>query len=591
MSHEFLIDIAPNGQDLRLNLRSNQPGVPAGGQPFNRNQPDIPEDSLSKLRSGSATPLVVEDIAFRVSQWLLSNDLHPVLNAALAMPSGEPVRIVFSVNDENLRAKLSDVPFELCSLSGVGVVPLALNGRVASIVHLLPKVGTPPVAPNSGVWPLRVLIVRSNPLDLGGGVPAAAPMRDKIHELIDNHPDLNRDLVHVHIVSSEQSNALEGVPTLEKLRKQLQKFDYDILVYLGHGDVSQFPGMAPVGVLQLETDDGAAHVTVPVDQLTMLFHQRPVPVVILAGCLTASEVDASLKEDVERNIPQWMRGSQAVAQALINSESGVQFAVGMRYRLETEDAKRFLLGFFKSLFSDDPGHVEAAVRAARAELKLGPPNSYSWSAPVVFRSLGTEPMFPHLATPPPAAYPNVAQQQSLRAIFWDMLSKFPWKLRVAPESGIDLIREQLDDAENQYLQAFREHGLALLMSGRVEAMYESAAIVPLELHGRLKANTLRGDVIFGSDQVKITSIKATQQLLDAGYQVLSLARDNQASFYIEREKSSSEPKELPQGALLDIYVELGTAYQFVCPVSVSLRKVEPNGPVYPGNNAVIIPPP
>lgn len=589
MSHEFLIDIAPNGAALRLNLRSKQPGVPEAGKPFNREPPDIPAESLSRLRSGSAPLPVVDDVAARVSSWLLGNDLQHDLNAVLDR-QGEPVRIVLSVNDEDLREKLSDLPFELCSLSGGAVVPLALNRRVASIVHLLPKVGTPPSAPNAGVWPLRVLVVRSNPLDLGGGVPAAAPIRDGIYGIIDHHPGLRRDLVQVHVLSGEQDGDLAGPPTLERLQRQLQKMDYDILVYLGHGDVSQIPGRMPVGVLQLEAEGGAVHVTVPVDQLTMLFHQRPVPVVILAGCLTASEVDAGLREDVERNISQWMKGSQAVAQALINSESGVQFAVGMRYKLDTTDAHRFLLGFFKSFFSEEPGHVEAAVRAARQTLKLGPANSYSWSAPVLFRSLGQEPMFPHLATPPEAVYPNVEQQQSLRSIFWDTLSKIPWKLRGTLQSVVDQSHTQLAVADRQYVQAFVAQGLPLLIPGRVEATHEGEDVVPLELHGNLSVSALRGDVVFGSDQMKVTSVRATPELLDAGFQVLSLAAGGQASFYIERTEGG-DIRRLPEGRLLEISFSLGTAYQVVCPVNVGVRKVEPGGPLYAGNNAVIIPPP
>ncbi|HEX7317617.1 MAG TPA: CHAT domain-containing protein [Pyrinomonadaceae bacterium] len=590
MSHEFLIDIAPNGAALRLNLRSKQPGVPEAGKPFNREQPDISAESLSKLRSGSAPLPVVDDVAARLSIWLLGSDLQQDLNAVLDQPAGEPVRIVLSVNDEDLREKLSDLPFELCSLSGGAVVPLALNRRVASIVHLLPKVGTPPAAPNAGVWPLRVLVVRSNPLDLGGGVPAAATIRASIYDIIDRHPKLRRDLVQVHVLSGEQAADLAGPPTLERLLRQLQKMDYDILIYLGHGDVSQIPGRMPVGVLQLEAEGGEVHVPVPVDQLTMLFHQRPVPVVILAGCLTASEVDADLREDVERNIPQWMKGSQAVAQALINSESGVQFAVGMRYKLDTSDAQRFLLGFFKSFFSDEPGHVEAAVRAARQTLKLGPANSYSWSAPVLFRSLGLEPMFPHLAAPPEAVYPNVEQQTSLRSIFWEMLSKIPWKMRGTPQGGVELIKGQLDSADQQYVQTFAAQGLPLLMPGRVEATQEGSEVVPLELYGNLSAAALRGDVVFGSDQLKVTSIKATPELLAAGFQVLSLAAGSQASFYIERTEGG-DLRRLPEGRLLEISVALGTAYQLVCPVNVGVRKIEPGGLLCAGNNAVIIPPP
>ena len=603
MSLEFRIDIAPNGQNLRLNLLSKMPGVPDAGQPFVRTLPipNLSDADLDDLRRGNAQKPVVDQVTEHIRDWLLNVDLDPYLRTALAGPPGESVRLVFSINDEELRTKLSNVPFELCSLSGGGAVPLALHGKVASIVHLLPKVGVPPLAPNSGTWPLRVLIVRSNPLDLGGSVPPAAKTREEIHEVIDAQPKLDRDLVQVHVLSSEVSPDLAGKPTLDNLKKQLQKIPYDILVYLGHGDLLPvYQGLTPVGVLQMETEDATAHVTVPFDQIAVLLHERPVPVVILAGCLTAAEISAELKADVEKNIPQWMRGSQAVAQALINSESGVQFAVGMRFRLETEDAGRFIRAFFNTLllgqpepFKVPPGHVEAAVRAARRELYLGRPNSYSWSAPVIFRSLGQEPMFPHLASPPESVCPNTEQHQSLRAIFWEQLSKLAWNLREVPQSGAETVRGLLQNVEQQYVQSVLAKAPCFIVPGCIEGRHEGTVTVPVNLHGKLNVDELRADLVFGGGLVKVKSLEASQQLLDSGYQMLSLAKGDYASFYIEKAGSSGDQSSrgLPEGILLNATIELGQSYQVVYPASVNIKKIEPGQPVCTGNNAIIVPPP
>jgi len=151
---------------------------------------------------------------------------------------------------------------------------------------------------------------------------------------------------------------------------------------MGHGDVFQvYQGLPPVNVLQLESDDGSVHITVPSDQLAIQLHERPVPVVLLIGCLTAADIPPDMKEGVASLIPQWMRGVQGLAQALVNSESGVQLAVVRVYMLETTDATRFLNAFFKESIGNSAGNVEAAVHAARLELRFGTAGSYSCLLP------------------------------------------------------------------------------------------------------------------------------------------------------------------------------------------------------------------
>src|SRR5437588_433233 len=165
MSNDFLVEIMQelNGQ-LALMVRANN--IPQVGQRLPR-QPFILETRLiDQLRRGDALPALVQQVTATVSAWLLGNDLQAYLIAALA--SGR-MRLVFSM-DVGLRAALADLPVELLELGG-GVVPLALNPHVCAIVHLLDKVGVPQNSPSARNWPLRVLMVRSNPPDLGGSVP------------------------------------------------------------------------------------------------------------------------------------------------------------------------------------------------------------------------------------------------------------------------------------------------------------------------------------------------------------------------------------------------------------------------------------
>jgi CHAT domain len=589
MSFEFRIEFAPNGNDVRLNLKAELEGAKDAGEFFDRSNLDLSATEIDRLRLGTAGRQLVDKISAEVSKWLLSNDLKIYLNQAFAK---EKVRVVLSFNDEQMRSKFGDIPFELCTPSGGGVIPVVLREQVESVVHLLPKAGIPSKSSVSNEYPLRILLVRSNPLDLGGSVPPASVVLDEINSILDEHQVLNRNLVQVHILSSESSPAAVGKPMLDDLSNQLRKVPYDILVYLGHGEVLPiYPDSPPVGVLHFETGDASGHTTVSFDKLTFLLQQYPVPVVLLVGCLTAADVPAEMRPSIEAATPLWMRGSQAVAQALINSESGVQIAVGMRFRLETSDAKRFLKGFFRSLFDNKaPGNVEVAVRSARSELKLGE-NYYSWSSPVIFRSLAQEPMFPFLASPPPLNCPNVEKQQSLRTIFWNILSEAAWSSRVNPTGVTEAVRVQLNNTEQELVKTILQQSKCLILPGFIEARHQETIKFPVNLRGRLKIEDLRGTIAVGSGSgqtLRVKSLEPTPQLLANGYKILSAVTDHTADFIINKINGNAD---LPEGALFEVEVELGQAYPAVHSISLSIEKIQPQKTVCVSSNAIVVPPP
>lgn len=592
MSIDFHIEFAPNGDKLRLNLRSKD--AAQAGKPFDRQPLDLLPDDINKLRIGTANPLIVDKITADVSQWLLGDTLGDNLQTAMDSANGEKMRVVLSVNDEQLQKKLSDIPFELCQPAGaLGAIPIVLESVVESIVHLLPKIGTPPLSPKDR-FPLNILLLRSNPAELGGAVPPAEPLRNEIYALIDAHLKLNRNHVQVHVLSSEAAPDLIGKPTYETLKTQLEsEISYDILVYLGHGDVLQsYPEKPPVGVLQFEADEVEAGEvkadSVSSIRLARLLNRHPVPVVLLIGCLTASDIPVGRRPDVESGTPAWMRGSQAVAQALINSSSGVKIVVGMRYRLEKEDAKFFLKGFFKSLLRMRPGHVEAAVHQARNEMSDGNQNSYSWASPMLFRSLESEPLFPFLAAPPEAVCPNLETDQNLRETLWKHLSKTSWSLRALPQSGTEALNDFLQEVESKYISSVLAKVPYLLLPELVEGHHGEPVTVPVKLRGQLKVDSLRGDLNFGGEQIRVVSLTATQELLDKGYDVLSSTKENSAGFLIERKSGDDD---LPEGTLFNVTVELGQAYPVVNAVNVNILNIAPHKAICTGNNAVIVPPP
>lgn len=584
MTNDLLIDIAPNGQTLRLTLRANQPGIPAAGLPVNRQPLNFNGPLVDKLRRGEASHAEVLQVTTQISQWLFAADLTPYFATALNLPGNDQLRLIISITDDQLRESFADVPFELCSLPGDGI-PLALNIRNASIFHLPPRTGASHFSASARSWPLRILIVRSNPRDLGGAIPPGAAVRNEIYQALDRN-GLNRDLVQVHLLSSEQDPDIIGRPTNKEFRSQINNTPYDILVYLGHGDVLPvYTGLPPVNVLQLESDDADTHITFPSDQLAVLLHERPVPVVLIIGCLTAAGVPVDQKDGVSALLAQWVRGGQGLAQSLLNSQ-GVEFAVGTRYMLETADAMVFLKAFFNSLLISRPGNVEAAVHAARRDLYLEVPGSYSWSAPVIFRYPESEPIFQFLSSRPANVCSTADQEQSLRIIFWEGLSKMRWANR-SPASTQPMLNA-LAAMEQQYRQRILQTAPCLIMPTYVEGQSDNEVTFSIELYGTLNVEELRGNLIVGGSNLKVKQLQPAPQLAASGYTFLSGTQDNQASFSIDRAAPAGQ---LQTGPILTATVQLDSASQVVYPTTLNITRTKPQQPVCTGTNAVIVPAP
>src|SRR5262249_21129093 len=124
---------------------------------------------------------------------------------------------------------------------------LIFRKNLQSIVHLLPYDGPPQTSLSGLGYPLRVLIVRSNPLDLGGAVPPALPICKEIVDIGQKH--FGDGQVVVDLLSRENTDP-NLWPTWDRFQEQV-KMDYHLLVYLGHGDLRP-ETIPPVGVLQFE---------------------------------------------------------------------------------------------------------------------------------------------------------------------------------------------------------------------------------------------------------------------------------------------------------------------------------------------------
>ena len=569
---EFVVDIEPgSGTSLRLRIQAS--GLAPIEDEIERPLPRFPAGDLDRLRSGDASERVAEELADLVTDWLLQSDLRGHLgtafNAALA-----PFRIVFRLHPKVL-ADLAEVPFELLKFNAD---PLVLQRQVRAMVHMQKRSRAMPSPAARDGWPLGILLVRSNPADLGGKVSPILPLRDRILAIAEARG--LKSAVEVTTLSSEPGGS--GPVTYDSLRRRLHDRRYSILVYLGHGDLQDagFEELPPTGVLQFEVESGPYANPIRANQLRSEMQNYPVPVVLLAGCSTAAS------EAMLQRTPQWMRGNQSVAQSLIYGESGVQCVVGMRYRLETADADRFLAAFFQSLIADAPGDVEQAVRAGREDLfarKSYPP---SWSAPVLFRTASAEPMFEWMGRAPGLIDPLDEHDQMLRQASWKALSGMPC---TAPPESRTFPRQLLRQMEAAFVERWTRRGACVLWPSQIDATPGATAQVSITHAGSLAVMYLEGRLSL-PDALSVQAARPSVALTAAGFQVFfALDEPGSARFLIR--SPDGRRRAIPAGALLELDLAIPESAPAVYSLSVESLESEPNALLRGWSNAIVVLPP
>ena len=266
-------------------------------------------DQLDALRRGQAQEATAGLLAEATSAWLLDKDLSKRLSKAL--DGQDEFRVVVTM-DRDLGPILGDLPVELVSLPKA-LLPLVLHPKVSSLVHVPPAIGAV-ATPAVRSWPLRVLIARSNPIDLGGAVPEAGPIRK---EILDGAAaaGLPDGAVQVELLSSEEQGAEPA--TWSRMHQALSSATFDVFVYLGHGDLQVIPGTAPVGYLQFEAENGheaidARRIAAGVRAVPgagrhprrMPDGRRPVPV---------NPEEAERQALLEKNLPRYLRARRSRA--------------------------------------------------------------------------------------------------------------------------------------------------------------------------------------------------------------------------------------------------------------------------------------
>jgi hypothetical protein len=455
-------------------------------------------------------------------------------------------------------------------------------------------------------WPLKILIVRSGPTDLPT-VPAVAPIAQAIRTLNPALTGVNG--VQVDILSTESAGPFAGPPTKDALREQLGKTSYHVLVFVGHGDMRDTPGTTiPVGQLQLETAN-RKHDAFEAKRLSGLLHEFPVPVVLLVGCLTAADLTAEQLPEVEAELPKWLRGSQGVAQALINSTSGVQCAVGMRYRVEGTDAELFVRTFFQSLLVPRPtlpaaqarrwlGDVERAVKSARSALHTNGKQPLGWAAPVLFRTLGTEPMFPFVAAP--ASYEIADDLRQSRSEIWQTLSAINWGARAGGGTGLyGRLKKVIDKLDEEVRLDVDPHA-ALVMPERLELdpatlnapPGRTTCTVTVTLFRSISVEALGGSITETSQKGVIRNVALTPAARAAGF-TLTVPPENLESAVVpfQIEHNSGAAAMLPAGPLMTVDLAIGASFDAVYPLNIEALRSLPSVTLSAVANAIIVPVP
>jgi hypothetical protein len=583
-TRDYRIKISRENGALRFVLEGEHLG-PTGI----RLQPRPPwpvESAVSdQLRTGSAPRNVLQTVQAEVSKWVLKPDLYALLTVEIAR-TRDPVRLIWQI-DGDVRPDLSEVPFEAITPDG-GPLPYVTLSEIVGFTHLLPKTGTPPLDTAASDWPLRCLMLRANPPDLGGAVPPAIDLVTSIRAEI---PALAPGQFLIDVLTSETPpNPLPpgvrvlGSPTFNELTNALDRCKYDVFVFVGHGDVdSLYTDQPPVPFLQLEDPSNTSHIAVPAERLSYLLYRRPVPVVLLMGCLTAATLTPVARSAIDPLIPRWMRGSEGVAQALINGSSGVKISVGMRYRTEVQDVCLFLSKFFHSLLIGQKGNVEIAVLEARRGLYSQSPHPSSWVAPMMFSSLPPEPVFPFITTP--AACPDFSTQDALREQVWKMRAQLLSMSNADPNLDAEFLA-YLEAAESELINIVTRTG-PLIMPTRQETTPGLTTSTVLELHGRpldvdridLQVTLQNPDGQFGV---------ATASPPAAAAFIFSETRGPDLAKLILRFERTVPGKMLPVGPLASLEIKAGRTGKSIYVIAVEILKTDPKTTVCPARNALLV---
>jgi hypothetical protein len=565
VSADLQIELVPFRAANALSLQVSGGTAPAPAKVFQRAMLQIDDATLAAFRRGEIAAADLARLTTKVNDWLFDQELRKILTDSLAAAATNGgLGLVFVVPDE-VRDMAAQMPLELL-WHDTPDKPLVLRNDVQSLVYRLARTAPSPENPANRNWPLKVLIVRANPSDLGNTVPAVSELKQYI---LAKGTRYGPGMVEVDVISKE--TGIGRPATWRALRDHLESTnDYNILVYLGHGDLTPPPaGGQPIGHLFMESEDANGHLPVGAPQLAKLLSNYPIPCVLLAGCLTAAE---------------FAGGAQGVAQALVNSsEAGVQVAVGTRIELRDQAAIDFLKAFFASLLgTQHPGDLDRAVWQGRNELFVGSgPYPPHWAAPIVLCANDGGRMIDFLAQPITfQVSAEMAKLLEVRAALWKSL---PDLARAAPDR-LAVFLPVLDQIEDNLRAEGVRHG-PLLLPVRQQSLAGQPASLAVRLAGGLALSTLSGRIQIERDAADVRSIAIPPAVSNAGFQLLL---DHADHGYFHLRSLAGRELALPEGELLRIELDVRQIPADAYPISLDLHRLEPRKPLWPGDNVLVV---
>lgn len=338
---ELLVE-KKSGFEYLVNVLSSPAGEEARGE-FVLRVSDL-EELLQKLRSFTITKAELKTLGNIFFERLFPEHVQMRYRESLG-------RVAHSAL-ERLRVKLRLEPLELLVLpweflyDPINEEYCALSEKI-SITRFLILPHT--IKPLEVQPPLKILMVIPNPLGV-------APLESKTEK---------RRIVSA--LERLSQNKMVELDILERatpasLRAALQKSEYHILHYIGHGDLED----RGEGVLILEDESGSES-RIAADRLALLLKPTSIRLVVLNGC----ETGASSR-------PDYFLG---IAPKLIHA--GIPAVIAMQQNIPDAGAVAFSEAFYTALARSY--QVDAALASARQALAQNPPYEHvTWGIPILF---------------------------------------------------------------------------------------------------------------------------------------------------------------------------------------------------------------
>lgn len=543
---------------------------------------------LEELRLGNLQSAIIEEIKNKLREWTatsLSLALEREINNLSRSDPNEVLPVVFSYNSDlpnEIAENLADLPWELLAPNSARP-SLAIDSRVA-VSYYPGHISKAGVRAGNGSNKLRVLLVRSSPIGMEE-VPKAALLYEELDQLAKN----SQIPMEINVLSSEEGNppGVIGRPTQKQLEEHANQ-NYDILLYLGHGDRdAQFRKPPAFGLVLENSRGGPSHVFS--DTLAQIIGDAKIPIVILVSCWSAStsgilSADGSNKEYRLRR----MRANQGLAQALIassNTRPTIKITVGMRTHIDSVQAKTFIVSFFGSLIGKKNyvGHVQAAICAARRALHDPDQLTYGWVAPMLFTTLPSEPFLHFMQVSE-----EVNKVRTDRFNAWIEVAERP--IDVATLGNIVEPLKVLDTK----LFALSAAKVVTLWVDPVKIIPGGAEFVEIGLHGGKHITSLRftvsvvslhGSTTAGGETARIVEVNKLSESISLSGDLQSTNGSAQATFTVE--SRSTDP--LPDGAIIKVRLKAAqNPRSTVAILRVDLLEVHPHTGFYPVVDNIII---